>query len=48
MTEEQSFDIQNTYMIDKGILTFKKGTKKLLFLPEPVDLYNVKSQKVFE
>jgi hypothetical protein len=46
ITHEFSFDPENTFMLDNGILTFKKGTKKIVFMPEPVDIVNTKSHKV--
>ena len=37
------FDPENTFMLDQGIVFYKKGDKKLSFIPEPIDIQNTKS-----
>ncbi len=32
------FDYENTFMLDKGILFYKKGEKKISFISEPIDI----------
>ena len=32
------FDPDNTFMLDEGVVFYKKGEKKLQFIPEPIDI----------
>lgn len=46
-TGDMHFDCENTFMLDRGLIT-KHGTKKIVFMPEPVDITNTKTHKNFE